>query len=354
MVRFILLCICAFLVSAGGGARAADPFTVAGVPVDAKGENAIEAQIQALSDGQVAAARILMNRLTLLSERSRKDVPPFTLETVAPLVRALEIANEKRSANRYLGSITVAFNPSRVQSFLRNHGLNVITTQSRTRLVIPVLSGQPLWSENPWSTEWNTRAYSHALTPIRSFQPDEANEANEANEDIINAPQAGSIDMDALRRAGQRFGVGQILVAEASAGLDLVTVRLTDIALDTGQVRDLGTVTAGDYRTGAAQSVTKLENDWKQAYVSLSQNAETLSVTVLYKTHADWLSLQDTIDGSFQIIDARLDAISKDGAMMTIRYGGDMNRLAGELGFKGVEIEHHPELGVIIYRRGRI
>jgi len=87
-------------------ALAADPFTVSAVPVDATGQTAIEAQTIAISDGQLRAGQALIERLTLGGSGSvTLDTP-----TIAKLIRALEISNEKRSGNRYLGDITVAFN----------------------------------------------------------------------------------------------------------------------------------------------------------------------------------------------------------------------------------------------------
>lgn len=328
-------------------ALAADPFTVAGVPVDAQGDNAIAAQTTAISEGQALAADILINRLTLRSERATKRLAPLEPEAVAKMIRALEIANEKRSGNRYLGDITVAFNPSQVQQVLRDRGLNMISTQSRGRLVLPVLGNSPLWSNNQWSAAWRNTAFGHSLTPVRGITP------GEGNASIVSASDAMSVNIDALRRAGQRYGVDQVLIAVATPGAGGVDVRLTDVALDTGQKRDIGRVSARDYNQAAWAAIEALEENWKTASVSLAENAETMTVSVLYRSHNDWLTLQEAINGSAQIQDARLDALSKDGALMTLTFGGDMDRLRGELGFKGVTVRSVPNLGVVLTRTGR-
>ncbi len=328
-------------------ASAADPFTVTDIPVDATGDNAIEAQTTAISEGQVYASEILVARVTIPSERASKGVPPLTPEIVAPMIRALSVANEKRSTNRYLGDITVAFNPSQVQQFLRSSGLTMVTTQSRDRMVLPVYNGQ-IWSNNNWTRAWASNAFSNSLTPIRPFDYASGNSA------IIDSGAASEANLAALRQVGARFGVEQILVAEASGGSGNVSVKLTDIALDTGQKRNLGRISSPDFTSAAWESAERVENDWKEASVSLAQNAETMSVSVLYRSHQDWMQLQDVINNSSQIQDARLDALSKDGALMNITYGGDLEKLANELAFKGVEMKRDPKLGVIIYRRGRI
>ncbi len=329
-----------------GTALAADPFTVAGVPVDATGETAIDAQTQAISDGQARAAEILINRVTLASERRARPLPPLTIETVAPLIRALEISNEKRSAGRYFGDISVAFSPQRVQNLLKSRGLTMIATQSRERLVLPVLQGQDLWAGHRWNAAMRNGAFAHSLTPLRAIGPSEGSSA------VIDNAQARAVNMTALRAVGGRYGVDQVLIAEAMPGPSGVRVRLTDVALDTGQTRTLGTVNGLDYMQAAQAVIDAMESDWKQASVSLAKNAETMSVSVLYRSLNEWQSLQDAINGSAQIQDARLDALSKDGALMTLTFGGDMKRLSNELSFKGVDIRNHPQLGMVLTRIG--
>ena len=328
-------------------ALAADPFTVTGIPVDSTGDNAIEAQTTAISEGQVYASELLIARLTLPQERASKGVPPLTADIVAPMIRALSVANEKRSTDRYLGDITVAFNPSQVQQFLRGSGLTMITTQARPRLVLPTYNGR-IWTENAWSEAWANDAFANALTPINRFDP------TSGNRSLIDADAVSAKNLPALRQVGARFGVEQILLAEASGGSGNVSVAITDVSLDTGDVRNLGRVSSPSFVGAAWETVERVENEWKEASVSLAQNAQSMPVSVLYRSHQDWMRLQDAINNSSQIQDARLDALSKDGALMTITYGGDLRRLANELGFKGVEIKRDPELGMIIYRRGRI
>jgi len=330
-----------------GSAYAADPFTVSGVPVDATGTTAIEAQTLAISAGQLQAAQILIERLTLEAQRQRATNLQISQEDAAKLIRALEIANEKRSARRYLGDITVAFNPNAVQSYLRSRDLQMISTQSRPRLVIPVLSGTPLWSENEWLTAWQGGKYENALTPIRAFSAEQGSDA------LLMSSQASSGDINALRRIGQQFGVNQILVAETNYGLGTVSALVTDISLDSGQKRVLGKVSAPSYDALAKSVVTSLENDWKNASVSVSGKDVSGVATVRYSSHREWQSLQEAINGSAQIKDARLDALSKDGALMTLVYGGDFARLKNELSFKGVDIRQDPNYGLVLSGSGR-
>lgn len=347
MIKKILFGLTLTILWLCAAADAADPFTVAGVPVDATGTSAISAMTTARENGRVRAAEILIDRLTLPEERSAKTLTPLDKTTVAPFIRSISVANEKRSASRYLGDMTVAFTPSLIQKYLADNGLTMISNQSRERLVLPVLDDMALWAGNGWNAAWQSGIYGHALTPVRAI-------ANERGDPLlIDTPAVKSRDMQALVRAGKRYGLNQILIAEASSGSSGLRVKVSDVAIDTGQIRDLGTVSGRDYREAAGAVIALLESDWKETSVNMSNNAAVMTVSVLYRSHSEWTELQDAINGSTQIQDARLDALSKDGALMTLTYAGDISRLENELRFKGVEIKNHPQYGVVLARAGR-
>ncbi len=318
------------LIFVAGTARAADPFTVSGIAVDATGSTPIEAQTLAIRDGQARAANILLERLTVESERLSKGAAPVSEDNAAKMIRAMEIDNEKRSATRYLGDITVAFNPSAMQAYLGQAGLTMISSQSRDRLVLPLSNGS-IDTQSPWFKAWENSGAQHALTPIRAMSEEQA----------LSIPRT-ALDLNALKQIGSIFGVQQILVADDLGGF----VKATDVALDSEQ-RSEFTINGGP-----ASVISKLENDWKQASVSVAASAVEIPVSILYRSHSEWLQLKEAINGSAQIQDARLDALSKDGALMTIKYGGDMGRLRNELAFKGVDVREDAALGVVLARTG--
>ena len=338
MTRIITIVFAAFVWAYATLAQAADPFTVAGVAVDASADTAINAQIAATEQGQIRTAELLIQRLTLDSARAGANLPPMTIESARTLIRGQQIGNEKRSANRYLGDITVAFNPSGVRDYLAGFGLDMISTQSRPRLVIPVLNGEAPNADNLWTEAWTRGGYAHALTPVIS-NPEAAG--------LVSAIDAVSGDVDALRAAAAAAGVSQVLVARADGGAGSYSVTLTDVAIDTGVKTNAGRLNASSPMNGASQAVAMLESNWKEASVNLAANAQTMIVSVLYNSHEDWLRLQEAINGSAQITDARLDALTKDGAMMTLTVG-DLGRLANELSFKGVMVKSDPKIGTYL------
>jgi len=337
MTRFLLSLFLYFGLALS--ARAADPFTIVGVPVAARGSSAIEAQTIAIRAGQAEAARRLMERLTLESDRQSNPLPPLSADGAARMIRALEIANERRSSNRYLGDITVAFKPRDVQAYLSSAGLTMITSQSRERLVLPFLGGR-LDPEGEEYEAWSKNRYANALTPIRALPAEDISSLG-----LSSLRPSIADDLDRLRNLGQIAGVEQILIANYTGG----GIRVTDVALDTGETDQF---VASGYEA-ERQIVTRLEQDWKANTAVLAGQAENMSVSVLYSSLEDWQALKAAIDGSAQIQDARLDAMSKDGALMSLTYAGDMDRLKRELAYKGVDIREDREMGIVLTRTGR-
>lgn len=328
MTRIFAL-VFTLLVFAASRACAADPFTVGGINVDATAATAIEAQTKAIQNGQLRAAIALIDRMTLESERVANPMPELTPDVVGRMIRALEVGQERRSANRYLGEITVAFNPSQVQQYLRANNLTMVSSQARERLVLVRESG--LRGTNSLQTIFSNPRLSYALTPLQAASAEDV-------EFLSISPSD-----EELSAIAAKYGLNQVLIVEASG-------NVTDVSVDTGNRRSFYVSPGSGDGSFADDIVARLEADWKQASAVVASDVVTTAVSVLYTSHADWITLQEAINTSAQIKGARLDALSKDGALMTISYGGDIDRLSTELRFKGVRVEQDPRLGLVFKR----
>lgn len=331
-ILFIAFTIVSLLVAPR--ALAGDPFTVGGINVDATAATAIEAQTKAIQGGQLRAANALINRVTLESERAANPLPALTPEMVGRMIRALEVGQERRSANRYLGEITVAFNPSQVQQFLKDNQLTLVSSQARERLVLVRESG--LRGGGTLQTALSDPRLSYALTPLTA--------ASAADATNLSATPTVS----ELKNLGAKYGLNQILIVDARGSA--TSASITDVSVDTGNRQSFTISGAAGADDLADRLVERLEADWKQASSVGTGQMVTTPVSVLYQSHTDWITLQEAINTSAQIKGARLDALSKDGALMTISYGGDIDRLATELRFKGVRVQQDPKLGLVFTR----
>ena len=331
----------ALLLWLSANAFAGDAYTVGGVPVDASADTAIAAQTKAIRDGQMRAAQRLVDRLTFESERQGKSVPPVTAEDATRMIRSMGVGNERRSSNRYIGDITVAFVPSRVRDYIRSRDLTLFDTQTRERVIVPLENGRPVPADHPWSVALADPALQHGLTPLRF--PD-INALGTALD--LNALARGN--EDAVAQAASFTNGRQFLLADISGR----TVTLRDVDADTGTVESLGRVSGADLPAAARAIPRKLEADWKAGNRQLTDASGLIRqpVTVLFGSLGDWQVLQRALSTSSRVRAADLEALSRTGASMTLTVLGEPTALAGELRAKGITLGYHPSYGPVVHR----
>ncbi|WP_323763127.1 DUF2066 domain-containing protein [Maricaulis sp.] len=346
-------------------ALADDPYTISGVEIDATADNALQAQTAAMGQGQAAAARRLIERLTLAEDRvgtalelDSRLSPEGEMETgltldpviIAEMIAGLQISNEQRSATRYLAELEVTFDPRTVRRVMEAYGVPFVESQARPLLVLPVHEGEggfSLWDDNPWRTAWTEQTFDNALTPVLvpdrpassvrlPITPRQALQLDEAA--LVNTASMYGINRIAILRAGERDGVRRF-------GGYLVTVEPTgEIITDTWGPQ----VVYGGWSDAARAFVTDREDDWKRRSVVRDLETTSLRVTVLYGGLEEWNRLQEALSRASLVQGAQLDALSRDGARMTVDFRGAFEQLVSELAERGATLEEHPGLGWVV------
>lgn len=338
-------------------ASAEDPYTILGVSIDATASNALDAQTIAMRRGQALAARRLVERLTLPEDRAGTQLDftsgasadsLFNDSAIAELISGLQISNEQRSATRYLGELAVNFDRRAVVRLLNSYGVPFVESQARPTLVLPVYDagGQfYLWDANPWLTAWTSRSYGHALAPM--IVPTDTSARS-----VISARDALSLDEPRLREIASLYGVSRIAILRAQERDGVRRVGGFLVSFEAGAdmaVETWGPETAGASWNDAALSfVIGRENAWKRVAIVRDTEVEEMRVTVIYGGLAEWQLLQTALTGTSLVTDARLDAISRDGALMTMSYRGALEQLTSELAARGAALEQHPGLGWVV------
>ena len=389
----------------GGAALAADPFTVTNVMIDERADNATEAQRRALQAGQIHAARRLIERMTLPEDRAgsagagqvdladpetgRQEpvsagLPDLTSEMAARLVAGYDIADERRSATRYIAEMSVGFDRRAVRSFFESYNVPFVQAQARPLLVVPVLdTGAGAVWEGPWYDAWRRETHEHALTPFiglgsrfedpsgpglvgnyleTDLEADSEADPSEAPEGVEPTPlgrrllsvaHARSANEPVLRELASLYGVDRVAVLTASSGAG--SVRTGGIILDfsgeetsTTRIEDLSV--AGDYTALAAALVDRFESAWKRQTVVRGGNESSIQVTLVYDNILDWQALQNAVAGASLVSNARLDALSTRGAVMTLAYRGALDQVAAELRSRGARFEETDDMGWTVRR----
>ena len=118
-----------------------------------------------------------------------------------------------------------------------------------------------------------------------------------------------------------------------------------------GLARDFGEVTAGlagndiaSIRTGLAsladQANQRLQNDWKARIAGSSGQGARVSASALYSSEQQWEQIKSGLEGAAatMISQIRIEAVGREGALVSFSFTGDRAGLATELARRGVTL----------------
>ena len=309
---------------------ASDPFTVSGIRVDASGKTPVKAQVKAIRAGQAKAADILLKRLTL-DYGKEGQIKSISEDNAAKMILAIEIGNEKRSSTRYLGDLIVSFNPSAVKAYLNQSGVKMVTSQSRTRLILPLTKGD-LVLNNSWYRSWRRTDTANILTPMITLPMYKALNIS------IKPSDVEDMNFDVFKSIGKQFDVQQLLIANNVNG----TAKMIDISLDTQKVKSFY------YNASAKDIIDKFQIEWKESAINFAMNKSMISVNIDYSSHSDWLKIKTILNNTSLILNAKLISFANKSAIMEIYHGGGIEGLINELSYKGVNLKADSFSGYIL------
>ncbi|MBF0093568.1 MAG: DUF2066 domain-containing protein [Alphaproteobacteria bacterium] len=351
--RRVLLLLFVVLAALPVSVRASDDgFTVSGVAVDVTAASAAEANATAMIQGQMTAARQLLERLTPESEHG--SLPALDQKTVVNLVRYVTVDEEKRSAVRYIAKLTVHFNPPAVRTFIAGKKLTLIEPSAMPVLVIPVFQVSPetppsLWEDaNPWRQAWARRAGAGSLVPVELPMGDLADMST------LTAQQAAAADVAALTAMAQRQGVNDVIVVHAVVApvvpltLDVRIVRPSrpNEAEISRFVAEAGETLPALLDKAAESVVVWLEESWKRGDTAPKlglASGKQLTAMAPLSSLDDWLALRRALSRTRLVKRVDVQALKRDMAQIVIT-SDDETALAAALGERGYALVNAGEV----------
>ncbi|WP_421858322.1 DUF2066 domain-containing protein [Oceanicaulis sp.] len=327
-------------------ALADSPFTIDGVAIDARADTAFDAQRTALEEGQTQGALRLIERLTLPEDRMESGLPVITADEAASLIAGLQISDEQRSATRYRGVLSLDFDPRAVRRYLSGLGVPFVESQSAPMAVIPVteLSSGARVLGGDWLEVWRNNGFEHALTPVLAVE-----------DDAISAEAVVSLNASALRSLLDEMGLERAMVLVARQEPGSVRAGGVIVSFDGEGGLQRETVSpislAGGFEDAARAIVERREQAWKRASVVRDTTVAELDLSILFDNLAEWRELQQAVTGASLIQNARLDAISRTGAAMTITHRGAREQVMAELSARGAVLAEDEALGWTVRSR---
>jgi hypothetical protein len=326
----------AFCVFAASPASAQSVFAVGGIRVDETAANAAAAQEAGFASAYRQGFERLVRRLTAPADLAAHPISMPEPAALERLVQSVDVESERRSTTRYIGRLGVRFDPAGVRALLRGAGLTVIEARAPTTLVAPlVVTGTDQETATLWREVWGQGGYGNELAPL-SVAPDTLQGAPSwaTAGPFAQSLSAGSVLYATLRVQG---GTATATLAEATA--NGVQSRGDVTARVSGSGRD---ALAAALISLAEQANARVQSDWQARNAgAVSGPGGRLSVTALYASQAQWEQIKDALEGAAQsvISEIRIEAVGREGALVSFSFAGDANQVAAELRRRGVLLE---------------
>ena len=331
-----LAALCAFAPGLASAQTRDKVYAVAGVQVDETAANASAAQQAGFAAAQRRGFGRLIRRLGIPQELSARGVPEVDAATLERLVLSVDVEEERRSGTRYIGRLTVRFDPTGVRTLMRQHNLTLVDTRTSPILIAPI--SQVVWVNEDqsalWRQAWEQGGYGAELAPLA----------------VAPAALTGAPNWDRAAPFAATAGSPTALFATLTMQGLAMTATLVEVG-PAGVRRDRGAVTAQASGSDAAalraamasladQANTRIQNEWKARIATGGGQRARVSASALYTDQRQWEQIKEALEGAAQtlISEIRIEAVGRDGALVSFSFVGDREQLSAELGRRGVQL----------------
>lgn len=317
MIRLFLAAVLMFLAGAGAArADIKDVYTVSGIPVDETGATILEARDKAMAAARASAARQLINKITLASDRNAVGGVQIDSALASRFTAAVDVEEEVAGAGRYRGKLAVVLNPQVVRAHLDSLKVPYLDAQAPLALMVPVSSSG---NQIGWITAFPERKPG-ALAPFATTSS------------TAYSPFSGWAEMSGeAAPLNARRGI----IAELQGRDGAWRVIVTNVTA-AGSEAVGATPPAATLADAAAAVSTLLDETWKQASIIRDTRRTQADATVRFTSLAEWNTLRGALARSPLVSDFRTNAVAREGALVTFSYAGDETRLSSDLVQRGV------------------
>ncbi|MHA1599074.1 MAG: DUF2066 domain-containing protein [Alphaproteobacteria bacterium] len=334
-------------------------FEVRDVAVDVTAASTNAARHKALALGEKTAFNRLLDRLTMRIDKSR--LPDFDAAEIAAYVQDFEVAEEKRSAVRYLARLNYRFKAEDVRRLLIDLAIPFAETPSKTVLVLPVyqIAGTLLlWDEpNPWRDAWSGRDELFSLVPTILPKGDLADIATIGPEQAVNGDDAR------LSAIAGRYNAGDTVVAQAILILDRGRPDLEVYVTRYGTAQVEQTVVKS-FASGEGESIPQLlgraaaeltrqiEDNWKRDNLLQFGRRAVVAVKIPIDGLQDWLKIRQRLADVAVVRRTDLVILSLDEVRVNLHYLGEAEQLSLALEQADLEIEREGDGWILRMKSG--
>lgn len=348
--------VSAILCALAGPASASVVFDVTGVTVDVTADTAAAARERAIAEGERAAFRRLLERLTLRSDYSRLPDPPRA--EIGTYLQDFSVADEKTSPVRYLAKLTFRFKAEEIRRLLDRLGIPFAETMSKPVLVLPVYQSAGallLWDDpNPWRSAWSKAVARDGLVPLVFAAGDLQDVA------AIGAEQAAAGDEARLAAIAQRYATTDTVVANATVGYRpqqpaphvRVVISRHGPTAPKGRTEIEVAALSGEnleklLQRAAAETARLIEDAWKRENLLSLTRGSVAAVSVPIAKLADWLAVRKKLGEVSVVRRTEMILMSKAEVRLALHFIGEVDQLALALGQADLQLLREGDLWVL-------
>jgi hypothetical protein len=319
-------------------------YTVSNVEVDVTARDASAAKLKAISEAQVKAFRVLVERLG--GPEAAAAASYIEDAEIGRMMASLSIQSEKSGPGRYIGKLSVAFLPDKVRAALGALGIAYSEERSPRIVVLPVWNGPEgpvVWEDNPWRKAWLSLNSDNDLVPVivplgdlddsRTISAEEALRGNEVKLQSLKLRYEAETVLVAVAEPEGDTAIHAVMSGESPLG-----VVTFDKVYDGGEG---GWERAAE---AAAQRFVSLMNEkWKAASASGPIDGpplpvETVAVAVPFSTVGQWNSIRARLLSVQGVSGIDVTTIGSGGARIRLSFNSGLGQLQQSLALAGMKL----------------
>lgn len=323
-------------------------FTIRDVKLDETASSANRARQTALLKAEAEAYIKLMRKITQVDDRAL--LPELSVAQRQALISGIEIVEEQSSSRRYLATMNVRFEPSRVSGFLASHGVPHVLGTGRPILVLHAHQrglSTFLWEDDPvidgarTDVDWvnRIRGYRFARGEIIERLAISASEVQDLN--IVAA-----FKLAALNSLESAVLINSMVESKPDGSRQLVfEYTATDSGVSGKSAIPFGNRQVGDYNEQSALAgmfehvLEVIDGAWRERLLVDTGTQGELDVVVPSQSLEDLAELERRLAEVTLVQAYEVRELGVPLSRLHIRYTGREDQLALALRFEGLDLK---------------
>lgn len=318
-------------------------FTIRDIKLDETASSANRARQAALLKAEVAAYEKLLRKITQVEDRAL--LPELEVSERQALISGLEIVEEQTSSRRYLATMNVRFEPSRVSSFLARYNVPHVLGTGRPILVLHAHQrglAKFLWESDPVidsareAVDWVNRIRGYR------FARGEINERL-----VVSASEVQRLNHDAALKVGKINALqSAVLISSEIVKSDDGRQMLSFVysATDSGVSGAEQLAIAGDDEAEAMTAMFNyvlevIDGSWRERLLVDTGTQGDLTVVVPSISLEDLAELERRLGAVTLVQSYQVREVGIPLSQFHLRYTGREEQLALALRFEGLDLK---------------